>query len=159
MPTTRGSAKAGGSTPRVAAAAKAKGGKTSAPKTAAPKSGKAEAAPKTVKEKLQRAKQNRDKLSPVSKENKENEVENNDTFRKKPLEAIFEPKEQVKLSEIMGKSVAPLREEKSELAELAFLGVKGTTPGGRRWRSRMKETNMAIQIAPTPEVIEEAEVA
>jgi hypothetical protein len=47
--------------------------------------------------------------------------------------------------------------EREELADLAFLGIKGTTPGGRRWRSRMSaKMNEKPIMAPMAPVEESA---
>ena len=45
----------------------------------------------------------------------------------------------LKTSEMIldGKSETPAKES-DELNDLAFLGIAGTTPGGRRWRARLK---------------------
>ena len=162
MPTTRAPAKANngtphatGSTPRGTAGAKSK-----APKAAASKPAQAKAEKKTVDEKLKKAKQNREKMSSPPPKSKEEIHGSESPFGNLPLEAVFEPKETVSLSEIISKSAKPAA-EKDELAELAFLGVNGTTrtPSGRRWRSRMKETSKPAPIAPMPIVGEEVEVA
>ena len=158
-----------------AAAPKAAAPKAAAPKEAAPKAGKAERA--SVKDKLERAKENRAKLNDKENAATENAACENgfdptprSGFAKLPLESVLAPKDCVNITDMFKSRAAP----SDELADLAFLGVTGTTPGGRKWRSRMKEANKGLrpmvmpvveeadaddlQIQPMP-ILEEAEVA
>ena len=44
--------------------------------------------------------------------------------------------------------------EKAELADLDFLGIKGRTPGGTRWRSRAHTYNLRPREGATGGVVE-----
>ena len=84
---------------------------------------------------------------------KENAVELT-SFEKQPLESILAPK----VSDVvLGEAKA--NRATDELADLAFLGITGATPGGRKWRSRMKEANQGVEIKPMAMVEEAVEVA
>ena len=139
------------STPRASA---------KAPKVVAGKGGNNAKSTKTVDEKLKSAKEKRAQgggaLSPPN--DKENAVSNRTSFEKLPLESILAPApKDVLVSEVvLDKGTRkPLSDE---MADLAFLGITGATPGGRKWRSRMKQANKEVDIRPMG-AIEEAEVA
>ena len=157
MPTsTRASTKAATAASTVAAT-KPKANK--APNAA---SNKGERAPKTVKDKLKRAKERREQLQSPG-ENKENEVPSN-RFKSLPLECVLKAKSATsEVVDVKGKVSDIVLDAKKhvasdELADLAFLGITGATPGGRKWRSRMKEAVKGVDIKPIAAVGEEVAV-
>ena len=48
----------------------------------------------------------------------------------------------------------PKEAEREELADLAFLGIKGKTPGGSRWRTRVTGKERVTSMAALAEVEE-----
>ena len=54
------------------------------------------------------------------------------------------------------KASDPKLAEKEELADLAFMGIRGQTPGGSRWRTRV--TTNKVSIAPMAVLTEECHI-
>ena len=54
------------------------------------------------------------------------------------------------------KASDPKLAEKEELADLAFMGIRGQTPGGSRWRTRV--TTNKVPIAPMAVLTEECHI-
>ena len=117
------------------------------------------AATAAVRPKSRNSSENKENAKPVQKnavagvlKTKGNALAKLEEEASRGLEAYVQP---IEIKNKWEQASDPKLAEREELADLAFMGIKGRTPGGSRWRTRVtgKET-----IAPMAVLSEETHI-